>query len=322
MPDGLIRGPIESEEQEERYLLYVAMTRARNRLVLSRALMRSDGARPVERSSLLPGDGQGNGVPWRVRMLEGAANCPPPAPDMRLYDTPLPRMPLPASSIDLDGCKRRFLYQYVYQLYDDLSPFLRMHQAIRECVKTLTEQARDGVLPADEAALRTLVFGQLQRYELDTVLYADDYAAETLRHVQTVWDDLRNGRITPEQVDRRVIVRRPAGTIEVRIDREETQNGITRWVWVRPGMPRSDDHLAERVMLYALARQETARPPDEIIIAYTGTGDMRPATPRERVLANHTEKIDHLLEAMRARRWEPSFGPQCDSCPFNLICPV
>ncbi len=322
LPDSLIRGPIESEEQEERYLLYVAMTRARNRLVLSRALMRDDGARPVERSSLLPGDGQGNGVPWRVRVLEGAANCPPPTPDMRLYDTPLPRMPLPASSIDLDGCKRRFLYQYVYQLYDDLSPFLRMHQAIRECVKTLTEQARDGVLPADEAALRTLVFGQLQRYELDTVLYADDYAAETLRHVQTVWDDLRNGRITPEQVDRRVIVRRPAGTIEVRIDREETQNGITRWVWVRPGMPRSDDHLAERVMLYALARQETAHPPDEIVIAYTGTGDMRPAMPSERVLANHTEKIDRLLEAMRARRWEPSFGPQCDSCPFNLICPV
>lgn len=179
---------------------------------------------------------------------------------MRLHDTPLPRMPLPASSIDLDGCKRRFLYQYVYQLYDDLSPFLRMHQAIRECVKTLTGQARNGVLPVDEAELRTLVFGQLQRYELDAVLYAGDYAAETLRHVQSVWDDLRNGRIAPERVDRRVIVRRPAGEIEVRIDREEVQNGTTRWVWVRSGAPRSDDHLAERVMLYALARRETPHP--------------------------------------------------------------
>jgi len=106
---------------------------------------------------------------------------PNPAPAMRLHDTPAPRMPLPASSIDLDGCKRRFLYQYVYQLYDDLSPFLRMHQAIRECVKTLTEQARAGVLPADDDAVRSLVFGQLQRYELDTVLYAEDYATETLQ---------------------------------------------------------------------------------------------------------------------------------------------
>ncbi|MDW8214181.1 MAG: UvrD-helicase domain-containing protein [Roseiflexaceae bacterium] len=322
LPDGLIRGPVESEDQEERYLLYVAMTRARDRLVLSRALTRGDGAKLAERSSLLPGDGQGNGVPWRIRVIESAVNCPTPAPDMRLHDTPQPRMPLPASSIDLDGCRRRFLYQYVYQLYDDLSPFLRMHQAIRECVKTLTTQARGGVLPANEADLRTLVFGQLQRYDLDSVLYADDYAAETLRHVQTVWDDLRNGRITPAHVDRKVIVRRPAGTIEVRIDREETDNGATRWVWVRPGMPRSDDHLEERVMLYALARQEMPNPPDEIVIAYTGTGEMRRVTPQERVLANHTAKIDRLLEAMRARRWEPSFGPQCDACPFNLICPV
>ncbi|GIW03113.1 UvrD-helicase domain-containing protein [Roseiflexus sp.] len=322
LPAGLIRGPIESEEQEERYLLYVAMTRARDRLVLSRSLTCGDGAKSAERSSLLPGDGQGNGAPWRVRFIESAVNCPVPTPDMRLQDTPLPRMPLPASSIDLDGCKRRFLYQYVYQLYDDLSPFLRMHQTIRECAKILTEQARRDALPADEAGLRTLVFGQLQRYELDSVLYADDYAAEALRHARTVWDDLRTGRLSPECVDRRVIVRRPAGTIEVRIDREDMQDGVTRWVWVRPGMPRNDDHLAERVMLYALARQETPDPPDEIVIAYTGTGDVRRATPRAQVLANHTEKIDRLLEAMRARHWEPLFGPQCDTCPFNLICPV
>jgi DNA helicase-2/ATP-dependent DNA helicase PcrA len=322
LPEGLIRGLIESEELEERYLLYVAMTRARDRLVLSRALTRGNGAKPAERSSLLPGDGQGNGAPWAVRAVGSMANCPAPTLDMRLHDTPFPRMPLPASSIDLDGCKRRFLYQYVYQLYDDLSPFLRMHQAIRECVKILTEGVHSNALPADKAELHTLVFGQLRRYKLDGVLYADDYAAETLRHAQVGWDDLRSGRITPAQVDRRILVQRPAGVIEVRIDREETQDGVTRWVWVRPGMPRSDDHLSERVMLYALARQATPHPSDEIVIAYTGTGETRSAMPPERVLANHTAKIDRLLEAMRERRWEPSFGPQCDACPFNLICPV
>jgi DNA helicase-2/ATP-dependent DNA helicase PcrA len=322
LPAGLIRGSVEPEDREERYLLYVAMTRARDRLVLSRALTRGNGERPAERSSLLPGDGHGNGAPWTVRSVVGAATCPNPAPAMRLHDTPAPRMPLPASSIDLDGCKRRFLYQYVYQLYDDLSPFLRMHQAIRECVKTLTEQARAGVLPANDDAVRSLVYGQLQRYELDTVLYAGDYAAEALQHVQVVWNDLRSGRIAPERVDRRVMVRRPAGVIEVRIDREETQDGVTRWVWVRPGAPRGDDHLSERMILYALARQEVGHPPDELAIAFTGTGETVRVTHSERVLSNHTAKIDRLLEAMREQRWEPSFGPQCDACPFNLICPV
>ncbi|MGQ9828536.1 MAG: UvrD-helicase domain-containing protein [Roseiflexus sp.] len=322
LPAGLVRGSIESEEQEERYLLYVAMTRARDRLVLSRALTRGDGEKQAQRSSLLPGDNHGNGAPWIVRSVVGAATCPNATPEMRLHDTPLPRMPLPASSIDLDGCKRRFLYQYVYQLYDDLSPFLRMHQAIRECVKTLTEQARAGVLPSDDDALRSLVFGQLQRYELDTVLYAGDYAAETLRHIRSVWNDLRSRQIALDHIDRRVLVRRPAGVIEVRIDREETQDGVTRWVWVRPGAPRGNDHLSERMILYALARQEVHRPPDELAIAFTGTGETLPVRHLERVLANHTTKIDRLLEAMHERRWEPSFGPQCDTCPFNLICPV
>lgn len=325
-PAGLIRGPVESELQEERYLLYVAMTRARDRLVLTRS---TDGGRKsngepkvAERSSLLAGDGEQESTPWPTRILPPATGCPTPAPEIRLRDTPPPPMPLPASSINLDGCRRRFLYQYVYQLYDDQSPFLRMHQAIRESVKQLTAQARDGALTADEQSLRSLVYGQLQRYELDSVLYADDYAAEAWRHVRTVWDDLREARLAPERVDRRVVVRRPAGAIEVRIDREEAYGGGTRWVWTRSGLPGEEDHLSERVILYALAHQELHGAPGEIAIYYTATGELRPATPKDRVLANHSAKIDSLLEEMRARRWEPSFGPHCDTCPFNLICPV
>lgn len=325
-PAGLIRGPVESELQEERYLLYVAMTRARDRLVLTRSTdggRKSNGAPKVaERSSLLAGDGEQANTPWPTRILPTANGCPVPAQEIRLLDTPPPPMPLPASSINLDGCRRRFLYQYVYQLYDDQSPFLRMHQAIRESVKQLAAQARDGALTADEQSLRSLVYGQLQRYELESVLYADDYALEAWRHVRAVWDDLREARLAPERVDRRVVVRRAAGAIEVRVDREETHDGSTRWVWTRSGLPGEDDHLSERVMLYALAHQELHGAPGEIAIYYTATGDLRPATPKDKVLANHSAKIDTLLEEMRARRWEPSFGPHCDTCPFNLICPV
>lgn len=323
-PAGLIRGAVDDEIQEERYLLYVAMTRARDRLILCRSRdggRKSNGeAKVAERSSLLAGNEAT--APWSMRDLPEASACPTPALALRLRDTPPPRMPLPASSISLDGCRRRFLYQYVYQLYDDQSPYLRMHQAIRESVKQLTEQACNGAMPADEAELRSLVFGQLQRYELESVLYAADYAAEAWRHVRVIWDDLREGRVAPERVDRRVVVRRPAGAIEVRIDREENQNGQARWVWVRSGMPGDDDHLSERVMLYTLAQQQAHGAIGEVAIGYTATGELRVATPKEKVLANHTAKIDRLLEAMQARQWEPSFGPQCDTCPFNLICPV
>lgn len=324
-PSGLVRGLPEGEEQEERYLLYVAMTRARDRLVLVRSLdggRKSNGEpRVAERSSLLPGGPDGAGAPWPVRAVPAADGCPAPPLEVRLTATPPPRMPLPASSIDLDGCRRRFLYQYVYQLYDDQSPYLRMHQAIRETVKQLLERARGGRAPA-EGELRAMLSGQLQRYELEGVLYAEDYAAEAWRHVRGVWDELREGRLAPEAVDRRVVVERPAGAIEVRVDRVERAGGRERWVWTRSGRPGEGDHLSERVMLYALAQRALRGSEGEIAIHYTATGELRAARPSPKVLGSHTAKIDALLEQMRAGRWEPAFGPHCDTCPFNLICPV
>lgn len=260
----------------------------------------------AERSSLLPGAADGNGAPWSVHAMQIAPGCPTPQPETRLRVTPSPRMPLPASSIDLDGCRRRYLYQYVYQLYDDQAPFLRMHQAIRETVKQLAERARSDTLPTDEDSVRTLLYGQLQRYELDDVLYADDYAAETWRHVRSVWDDMRSARLVPGDVDTRVTIRRPAGTIKVRVDRIDRAGEQPRWVWTRSGMPGDDDHLNERVMLYALAHQTQHGGEGEIAIHYTATGEVRQATPNAKVLANHTAKIDALLAAMQAGQWDPT----------------
>jgi ATP-dependent DNA helicase UvrD/PcrA len=326
LPTGLIQGAIESEQQEERYLLYVAMTRARDGLIVSRSLdggRKSNGEPKIaERSSLLPGGPDDSGAPWPVRTIVAATGCPTPQPETRLQITPPPRMPLPASSIDPDGCRRRYLYQYVYQLYDDQSPFLRMHQAIRETVKQLAEHARAGTLPADEDAVRTILHGQLQRYELEDVLYADDYAAEAWRHVCAVWDDLRTAQLVPEDVNARVTVTRPAGTIEVRVDRIDRTDTQPRWVWTRSGAPGEKDHLKERVMLYALAYQAQHGADGKIAIHYTATGAIPNVTPDPKVLKNHTAKIDAMLAAMQAGHWEPTFGPHCDTCPFNLICPV
>ena len=62
---------------------------------------------------------------------------------------------VPASSIDTYGdCPRRYLYQYGYQLYDDLSPYLRMHQTIREAgaqVVIPSKSNRTKQRPYDEA---------------------------------------------------------------------------------------------------------------------------------------------------------------------------
>lgn len=315
---GLVHGPLGDELQEERYLLYVAMTRAQHRLVLSRSTRKSD--KPITRSSLLPQD-----ACWPIhhRCVERA--CRSVDRETRLNHTPIEQPIVAATSLETyETCPRRYLYQYGYQLYDDVAPFLRMHQTIHDVIDhltDLTEQGQTGELPRDEDDLRRLVWQVFARHELPDALYSDDYFTEAFRHVCHIWRELRNDPLVAQSVNQRVIVQRPAGPVSVRIDRvEQTANGL-RYVQLKSGRVRKDDHLDMRVMLYALAAQEHA-PNAELAIRYTATGETRTVTHRKDTVKNHTTKIDALLGAIAAGRWEPNYGEQCASCPFNLICPI
>ena len=234
-------------------------------------------------------------------------------------------MPVPASSLDTyEKCPRRYLYQYGYQLYDDVSPYLRMHQAIRDAVAELTLLARDGALPPDRQALDDLLWRIFARRELEDVLYARDYFHEALGHVRQVWNDLRAGAIPVADVDRTFVLQRPTGAIAVHVDRIEQAPTGPRWIRVKSGRAGTDDHLDTRIMLYTLAYNQAYGSPGHPAIAlhYTATGDTRSASPRPDVLERHTEKIDALLAGIVAGRWQPKPGQQCATCPFNLICPV
>ncbi len=197
-----------------------------------------------------------------------------------------------------------------------------MHQTIRDAVVQLTALAQSGELPADEPALRTLVWQIFARHELDGVLYQEDYFAEAFRHVQQVWQDLRTGTTMADAVNHEVVVRRPAGAVAVRVDRvDQTPNGL-RYVQLKSGRRGKDDHLSTRIMLYALAAAGGEQQCGEIAIHYTATGETHGARPKTDVLERHTARIDGLLAGIANGRWDPNTGPQCETCPFNLICPV
>jgi DNA helicase-2/ATP-dependent DNA helicase PcrA len=318
---GLVHGSLGDERQEERYLLYVAMTRAQDRLILSRSATRK--GKPFPRSSLLPGGPEGATAPWPIRTVPPIRRCPPTSQPVRLLSAPVIRTPIPASSLETyETCPRRYLYQYGYQLYDDAAPYLRMHQTIRNAVTEVTRLARDGSLPPDEAALHDLVWQIFASHTMAEVLYAHDYFQEAFRHVRQIWQDLSAGAVTPDTVDRTFLVQRPHGTISVTVDRIEQGPNEPRWIRLRSGRERDDDHLDTRIMLYALASTEQYGQAGELAIHYTANGTHKPVKLRSDVLERHTSKIDETLAGMAGQQWEPKVGPQCDICPFNVICPV
>jgi hypothetical protein len=81
-----------------------------------------------------------------------------------------------------------------------------------------------------------------------------------------------------------------------------------RWVHMRSGREKDNDRLSERIMLYALAYQETHGQEGDIVIQYTATGSTRGATPQKKVLENHTKTIDILLAGIAAGAWAPKVG--------------
>jgi ATP-dependent DNA helicase UvrD/PcrA len=112
---GLAHGDPSDDFQEERYLLYVAMTRARDQLILSRAAAR--GEKPVKRSPLLPGGAEGTDAPWPILRRATRGPCPEPFDTPRLVVAPIMRTPIPATSIETyERCPRQYLYQYGFQL--------------------------------------------------------------------------------------------------------------------------------------------------------------------------------------------------------------
>jgi len=311
---AMIHGVPESAEYEERYLLYVAMTRARDQLVVSRAV--GKGEKAIERSVLLPSP------QWMVKKVRADRVCRRAGGETRLRHLPIEAPTIAATSLDTyKKCPRRYFYQYGYQLFDDESPYLRTHQTIRNVLDQLVEQAQMSELPPDEAALRSMIESVFGRNRLNDVPYRDDYFDEVLRHAQPLWQELRGDPGVAQQINQRVSVSCGQSVIDVRIDRVEHGSEGRRYIQIKSGRPKDDDQRSTRMTLYAMAAREHM-PDATLAIHYTATGETRPITTREKTLKSNIEKIELMVADIVAGQWAPTYSDDCDRCPFNLICPV
>lgn len=312
---GLVHGPLDDEQAEEHFLLYVAMTRAQHRLVLSRS--EHQAGKVIPRSSLLPMD-----APWPTYYVATERACRLAVEERRLRGVPgLPPTVAATSIVTYEKCPRRYMYQYGYQLYDDVAPYVRMHQTIHDAVDQLTEWVQADAPPPDDAAVEQLVRQLSRRHRLDGLVYQDAYVAEAIRYVQHVWHLFRTKQTGAQAMNQRFVVQRPAGSIVVRVDRVEQTADGTRYVQLKSGRPGKDDHLSTRIVLYALAAQ-AHHPNASLAIHYPALNETRLVEHRKGTLENHIAKIDAMLAGIGAQSWQPNYGDQCDTCPFNLICPV
>ncbi|MFD3162752.1 UvrD-helicase domain-containing protein [Herpetosiphon sp. NSE202] len=302
------------KREEDRYTLYVAMTRAKDRLILSRAAL-------AMRSSLLPDQAIAN---WNIRQFKSVIPCSMAMDRVAIKHQPIVSFPIPAASLETyERCPRQYLYQYGYQLFDDSTAFQQMHSAIRTTVVALLQAAQENSSIPTWNVVETLIQEALKVRGVLEDPYADAYMTQALGHISHIWEQMQaEPTSTNSTFNQRFLLNTVAGEVEVRVDQVDQDRNGPIWTRILSGKEKDDDHLKLRLVMYALAYEAVYHQKPRIQIYYTATGVMAPVNHQQRTLDDRREKVATYMRGIAAGDWRPNQGHACQSCAFTMICPI
>ena len=317
-PEGMLsQDPSDSHADEEKCLFFVAMSRARDYLCLSRAerysSVRRSAASPalVDLAAHLPR--APNGPPqWRsvrtVKDEEGALVYL--AADREVHNAE-----------DLDQyirCPRTYLYQRVLHLSGarEDSAYVQFHRAVYSVLRWM------GVA---EAA--TTISHEEAKAQLDAAWNeigpVDHPYAMVYRHAadEIVGSAVARRSSGAEILDADWRIKRPEGQIKVRPDHVEkgVDGPVVRRL--RTGRPpkKIDDNIY--ALYHSAAMQELGEARVEAL--YLTTGEAKPVPMSAKVIDNRLEKYDAAIAGIRAGRFPATPDEQkCPRCPQYFICPT
>ena len=358
LPEGVLAGDQgAARAADERGLFFVAISRARDRLVLSRA--ERYGGRVLAPSPLLslaepafaleppiyeqwaeearkessttgqPADRQsaatGSGRPEQENDLQpeqaGGSGAQAGRPEIEAADLEI-----------YLRCPRRYYYARELGLLgaEDGQGFPHFHRAIRRTLARLQERTGDGadgtegeagVQDGSGASEAATILEQEWREDHEAHPYESLYLARARKAVGAMASGTPASANAAASYEAEYRISRPAGTVRLRIDRVEGREGAapvaTRY---RSGRPSAEHRRDHRAALYQAALQE-AHGGGSVRQAYLAAGMVDAGQPRPSTLAARLRDCDEALEGIAARRFPAHPGEQCPSCPFWLICP-
>ncbi|MDP9316777.1 MAG: PD-(D/E)XK nuclease family protein, partial [Chloroflexota bacterium] len=312
----LIHGGLLDPMEEERYLCYVALTRAQDRLVLLRA-SRYDGGE-AQRSPLLP-----LSPPWPQRSFDQLASDPHHQVVSRLTPVTAADLVLRDYSIrTYSRCPRQYLYDEVYGIRLEVSPYVKVHGCIRAAVQRLTERMVTD--PSPTAASIDAMLDEVWRERgLDAISYAVEYRKLALAQLFDTARALSTGTVI-EAVAQYVTIEFDAGQVQMRIDRVEQRSDGPVYVLVHTGQPKDEHKYQPRTILAAQAYKLRYGTQPRIELHYPQAGHTNLVKYREGTVENHIETIGAMLQQIADQHFpaQPERPHICVSCHFNLICPM
>ncbi len=316
-PTGLIEQDVDHHVEEEECLFFVAMSRARDYLHLSRATRY----------------GQTNSN--ESKFLTALVDKLPAAAEIAGGDDE-PEVPEAADngSVYYLGslkaylkCPRKYYYNYVLQLRhdDEASIYLKFHSSVHDTIESLEAIARNPEIELNEDTALARFEEFWQAAEIDDHPYAPIYrrtAVEMVRaavsHVASQGGDvarptyavrLRNGTVRVQPYS----LRTAAGG--------ETDRIVIRQY--KTGRPPKKEAPGEGDPLVVHAAR-LQHPDAEVLLerVYLSDNSVRDVSITDRVIGNHVEKYEQAIDGINAGHFPPKTDEKvCPRCPHYFICP-
>lgn len=328
LPPGLSHDDeSENREEDDRCLFYVALTRAEDELVLSRAEAYGRAAKALPLIDRLVRENDG-----RSMIVETTWEPETGTPTAPVLATPV----VPASAKSGDDVRSlwelesydRCPLQAGYAAFSGLPNRRHAYQDFRDCVyRTLGDMqvlAREtGENPDLQWARKRLA--EVWEKEGPTGHFYEPAYRRRAEQIVDMWQaacgplrwGVREGLSfttangTRLDVKADAISRGPDGEIV-----------IARHRFGRPRKSHKDGRNADRHALYvAAARQTWPDNPVEVMLHYLPRDERVGATPTERVISGRVKKLTGYAEKIKVGDFPAKPGRECMKCPWNLVCP-
>lgn len=328
LPPGLTHDEeSENREEDDRCLFYVALTRAEDELVLSRAESYGKAARALPLIDRLVRESDG-----RTMIVETTWQ-----PETYPQSAPVLAGPVvPASTVSENGVRSfwelesydRCPLQAGYAVFSGLPDRRHAYQDFRDCVyRALGDMqvlAREtGENPPIEWARSRLA--EVWEEEGPTGHFYEPAYRRRAEQIVEMWQSsrgalqwgVREGLSFETAVGARLEVKADA------ISRgPEGEIVIARHRFGRPRNGHKDGRNADRHALYvAAARQTWPDNPVKIVVHYLPRDERVDATPTEKVISNRLKKLTGYAEKIKDGDFPAKPGRECMRCQWNLVCP-
>lgn len=319
LPDSVfpsaIRSRYEGSETEERRLFYVAMTRARDALYLSRFERQTNAARPS---------------PFLVEAAGGAipklGPLPLPDPPEPAGTRAVPPLTLSFSALaSYDDCGYRYRLGTSFGFQQELAPELGYGKAIHHVLRQLAERSRaDGRIPTAREALDLVDTEFYTPFANRPSFERMKAAAERLvRSYLARWkDDL--GRVWA--TERPFELHLPDGVLSGRADviltaGQGRPDSLAIVDYKASTDPRREEHFALQLAVYTAAGRGEGLTVEAAYLHDLHTGDRRDVNVGEGVTRTAVEKVGALAAGIRRGAFPAKPTKEsCGACDLTRVC--